>query len=1197
VRLPASGPVRPDFYCIQPVFYCCDFINMFMLARLLFFTCILLPSICMLSKAQGIDAGKGTSPSGAEDDTGTVRAVIVGVSDYKNIRKLDYAHRDAQFFGDYLIQRKSIDPRNIEILTDAKATGGDVKEAIRRKLFDEAKPNDIIIIYFAGHGDTDKRLVNDAYLLLHGAHKDGDYDVGETIQISWLQNCIATAIQQNDQLRVFLFVDACRAGKLVDSEEGAQKSIASLLQTWTNTAKLVSCEPNQLSYEGPQWGEGHGVFSYYLIEGLKGAADTNPRDNRIDLRELEKYVSQNVEQATKSRRPRQIPRAAGSSETIVMTVDNRQNVRRAGNKKTVITGLENSRDPDQTGYFVGSYSSQKQLASFRQSLSRKLLLKPVHVPYEQQSLKLSNAISARVNSGVNYRVSYHPGGRDLALYGKDGIRFYDARSLKPYPHPLAASAARMYFSPDGEHLILGSWDNSIKIYAYPALEQINEIAVPDGNVKTMVLSDDGKLAAVGGFGSSIYLVNLVTGTIRSMDTGQEAITSIHFSTDGECLLSGSARGQVSVWNLKSGQPVSSHAKHAGQGVEVVLFSPTGTQAISGAADGNIIIWDYKRNQFQQIGAGTIKEAYKKINDLAVTGDGNYLIRAGNNNFLHVFDVRTGQELGLIANANERGIVAVQLNPADNQLAFTDYGGNVLTAPIQVPLEFAADLYPRLQAQPALDRIDREKIKGSLYIAIHQDAQQVVDPFILGKDIVPPVPQIKEVIRRLDFALVLYKDDQMLSNNLLVKKLFLQAYEIILSNDAPNYNKAIRLVEQIKRIQPTASYPYNTISIIQKKKNELEEAKKSVVAAIERIPRWTEPKSNLGKTYLREGKYDKAIEEFNKIITLNPASSKGYANMSEVHFALGAYRTTEEYLLKAIRLDSLNPVLYDKYGYLELKRGNFSRSENLFRTSIRLDSSYPFSYMHLGELYFQQYLGRKENKALLDSTDFYLKKANALGSVLPETYAARSDYYLNCFRATGSASHIPVVREKGSYVLGFYNQALKLDPFYPQAQAGAGLTVLLLNKDQKGAEDYFANQVKTSPNLAASYYYYYADFLTETGAYAKAEENYKAAIRLDSRSLPAHLGLLTLYISNKDFKKAEQLYERAKTTFKESPDVVLHYAKLMYQAHLGGKETKDLSRPESKIKEMLESELRTIRRIDSKYSFGTAFLQQVKWRLE
>jgi len=68
---------------------------------------------------------------------------------------------------------------------------------------------------------------------------------------------------------------------------------------------LTSSDINEISEEGKNWGGGHGVFSWALLEGLRGNADEN-KDQVVTAGELFNYASSRVRQETGAR---QNPRA------------------------------------------------------------------------------------------------------------------------------------------------------------------------------------------------------------------------------------------------------------------------------------------------------------------------------------------------------------------------------------------------------------------------------------------------------------------------------------------------------------------------------------------------------------------------------------------------------------------------------------------------------------------------------------------------------------------------------------------------------------------------------------------------------------------------------------------------------------------------------------------------------------------------
>ncbi len=246
---------------------------------------------------------------GAMANKGTTRAVIVGISEYEDQRipRLYFAHRDAQAMAEFLLSEAggSVKPENIKLLANEKATRGEITTAFYW-LVGESKAGDRAVIYFSGHGDMENKIMMDqGYLLAHDA-KASNYMGSGTLPVDMLQKVIQTLSLKLD-VEVILITDACRAGKLAGSESGGVIATnQGLAQQFANEIKILSCEPDQASLESEDWGGGRGLFSYFLIDGLKGLADRN-QDLKIELREISRFLEDEV-----SSRAEQYPMAIGS---------------------------------------------------------------------------------------------------------------------------------------------------------------------------------------------------------------------------------------------------------------------------------------------------------------------------------------------------------------------------------------------------------------------------------------------------------------------------------------------------------------------------------------------------------------------------------------------------------------------------------------------------------------------------------------------------------------------------------------------------------------------------------------------------------------------------------------------------------------------------------------------------------------------
>ncbi|MBK9108768.1 MAG: caspase family protein [Saprospiraceae bacterium] len=246
-----------------------------------------------------ISQSKGASPQPSrhsEEGQGEVYAVVVGISDYqdKEIPDLRFAHKDAEAFANYLRSSAggSLDHDHLKVLMNEQATAAQFAIALDW-LWEVVKEGDQVIIYFSGHGDVEKKsLTQPGYLLCWDA-PSRVYLAGGALALPMFQDVISTLSVQN-KAKVVVITDACRSGKLAGSSVGgSQITGANLAKQYANEIKILSCQPNEYSIEGEQWGGGRGAFSYHLIDALYGMADLNT-DLIVSLQEAGRYLEDHV---------------------------------------------------------------------------------------------------------------------------------------------------------------------------------------------------------------------------------------------------------------------------------------------------------------------------------------------------------------------------------------------------------------------------------------------------------------------------------------------------------------------------------------------------------------------------------------------------------------------------------------------------------------------------------------------------------------------------------------------------------------------------------------------------------------------------------------------------------------------------------------------------------------------------------------
>jgi hypothetical protein len=251
-------------------------------------------------------------------------AVVIGVNRYDKVRPLKYAVNDAKLFYHHLVEFSQIPPENVTLLLDQDATLTRVRSTLGTHLKNKAGRDDMVIIFFAGHGATEKDVMSpdgdglEKYLLPCDADPNDLY---------------ATAMPMGEISRIFSRIQAERLVFIADScysgASGGRTIEVSGIRATISEAFLdriaegkgrvimTASGANEVSAEYDQLKQG--VFTYYLVEGLKGKADTD-KDGAVTVDEVYQYVSEAVPRATNQE---QHPVKKGTAEgQLILSIAN-----------------------------------------------------------------------------------------------------------------------------------------------------------------------------------------------------------------------------------------------------------------------------------------------------------------------------------------------------------------------------------------------------------------------------------------------------------------------------------------------------------------------------------------------------------------------------------------------------------------------------------------------------------------------------------------------------------------------------------------------------------------------------------------------------------------------------------------------------------------------------------------------------------
>lgn len=229
-------------------------------------------------------------------------AAVIGIDNYQNVRHLKYATKDARAFYKHLVQNIHIPEENITLLINQQAHLEQIRSTLGTHLKRNAGKDDMVLIYFAGHGATEEDPKSpggdglEKYILPYDAE---------------LEDLFATALPMSDIAKIFnriqserlIFIaDACYSGASGGRTIGLTGMRANISEAFMDRIAggkgrviITASGANEVSVENDKLK--HGVFTYYLVEGLQGKADID-NDGNITVDEVYHYVAKKVPLAT-----------------------------------------------------------------------------------------------------------------------------------------------------------------------------------------------------------------------------------------------------------------------------------------------------------------------------------------------------------------------------------------------------------------------------------------------------------------------------------------------------------------------------------------------------------------------------------------------------------------------------------------------------------------------------------------------------------------------------------------------------------------------------------------------------------------------------------------------------------------------------------------------------------------------------------
>ena len=331
-------------------------------------------------------------------------------------------------------------------------------------------------------------------------------------------------------------------------------------------------------------------------------------------------------------------------------------------------------------------------------------------------------ITAGLSQGI-YQVKFSPDAETIAagsweLTRKDPpvagfAKIFSVQSgaeLKRFegtPHPLSS----VVFSPDGSRLVIGGWGMVIKCFDLKTDSLLWSLDLSDlgyyAAIQSLDISSDGSKIAAAGKDKQIRILDATNGTVLHLVSSERGhkkdVNAVRFSPDGKTFVSASEDMLVKVWNSETGKNVKTYRGHTGI-INNVFFNPDGNSIFTAADDGTIRKWDTgyqsevsfdvceggpwyiavsgdesmvamacsdKNINVWNPATGKLKGTFEgpSANSVVFDKESRYLISAGHDKLIHVWDVATMKEVRSFA-GHDGSVYSVDVLDSKKQIAST-----------------------------------------------------------------------------------------------------------------------------------------------------------------------------------------------------------------------------------------------------------------------------------------------------------------------------------------------------------------------------------------------------------------------------------------------------------------------------------------------------------------------------------------------
>ena len=278
--------------------------------------------------------------------------------------------------------------------------------------------------------------------------------------------------------------------------------------------------------------------------------------------------------------------------------------------------------------------------------------------------KLGPLVDLNLHGGLLWSTAFVPGTDDVLTVGGSDARLWDVKTgrekMSFSPHGAVASAG---FSPKGDLIVTGSWDNSAKIWDARTGLVVRKLEGGHTSfINTAIFSPDGRFVLTASDDGTAKLWNVETGLVIQTLTGHtDRVRSAAYSPKGEWIVTTSSDETARLWNAATGEFIREFKGHR-FAVLCAEFSKDGQWLVTGGEDNTAHIWNVATGESVRVLSGHTAS----ITSVGFSPDMSRLITGSQDQAAKLWDAKTGKEI-LTLSRHTEDVTSVAFSPDGRQI--------------------------------------------------------------------------------------------------------------------------------------------------------------------------------------------------------------------------------------------------------------------------------------------------------------------------------------------------------------------------------------------------------------------------------------------------------------------------------------------------------------------------------------------------